>query len=225
MILALALPLILLLSGGSGVASRLRLEHSGVTATGHVVRLQGRPGRHGTSYYPVVQFMTEDNGEITFTGSAGSRPPAFQVNEEVAVLYDPDNPQTAYIKTFTQFWAAPLVPFLAGLLIAAVPGGKLMVDARRRSRARWLKENGRHISTQFQSVECVTNIRVGRRNPYRIVSRWQDPATGQHYVFQSFNLWQDPTLLIGNRAIDVYIESGNPDNYWVDTDFLGGAAS
>jgi hypothetical protein len=40
----------------------------------------------------------------------------------------------------------------------------------------------------------------------------------------SFDLWPDPTPLIGNRPIDVLIDPNNPGRYWLDTDFLGDLA-
>jgi hypothetical protein len=56
------------------------------------------------------------------------------------------------------------------------------------------------------------------------VSRWQDQVTNLHYVLHSFDLWHDPTPLIGNRPIDVLIDPNNPGRYWLDTDFLGDVA-
>jgi hypothetical protein len=205
--------------------SRLILQHSGLTARGRVIRLQLESARRGSSvYYPVVQFLTHDEQEITFRGSAGSNPPAFKVDEAVSVLYDPENPRHAYIQSFGQFWGPPLFAFLFGAVFAGIPTGILLAQARGRNRARWLKENGQRISTKFERVERNYSVSVNNHNPYRIISVGQDPFTHQTRVFQSYNLWRDPTPLIGNRSIDVLIDPNNPKSYWLDTDFLGDMA-
>jgi len=221
----LSVGILLLCFGISTAASRLSFQRTAATANGRVIRLQPGSGRHGTVYYPVVQFVTPDQQEITVKGSNGSRPAAFHVDEPVEVLYDPDDPHHAYIHTFMEFWGSPVILFGLGCVFVAIPAGTFISQARARSCGQWLKQNGLRIATQFQSVERVKNIRVGGVNPYRIVSRWQDPATNRHYVFYSCNLWQDPTPFIGNRSIDVWIEPNNPDRYWLDTDFLSSLAN
>jgi len=224
----LAVGTLLLCIGISTTASRVSFKRTAAAATGRVIRLQPGSSRHGTVYYPVIQFVSEDQQEITFKGNNGSRPAAFHVNDPVEVLYDPDDPHHAYINSFMEFWGSSVILFAAGCVFVAIPSGMLLSQARRRSRAQWLKQNGRRIATQFQNVERVSNVRVGQDHPYRIVSRWQDPATNKHYVFYSYNLWRDPSLLIYNRpdrSIDVWIEPNNPDRYWLDTDFLGDLAN
>ncbi|HXY24963.1 MAG TPA: DUF3592 domain-containing protein [Candidatus Acidoferrum sp.] len=224
----LAIGILLLCFGISTTASRVSFKRTAATTTGRVIRLQPGSSRHGTVYYPVVQFVTPDEQKITVKGSNGSRPAAFHVDDPVEVLYDPDDPHQAYINTFMEFWGSPIILFGLGAVFAAIPSGMFLSQVRRRNRAQWLKQNGQRISTQFQNVERVANVRVGRQNPYRIVSRWQDPVTTRHYVFYSYNLWQDPSPLIyshPDRPIDVWIEPNNPDRYWLDTDFLGDLAN
>jgi hypothetical protein len=211
--------------GGFSTVSRLSFQRSALTARGRVLRLERRSARRGSSAYrPVVEFLTRDEQEITFTSKVGNNPPAFQVDEAVTVLYDPEDPHDAYIQSLVQFWGGPLFAFLFGAVFAGIPSGILLAQARGRSRARWLKENGRRISTKFERVEPNYRIRINYQNPYRIISVGQDPFTNQIRVFQSYNLWRDPTPLIGDRSIDVLIDPNNPKRYWLDTDFLGDMA-
>jgi len=224
----LAVGILLLCIGASTLSSRFHFKQTAVTANGRVIRLQTGSSRHGTVYYPVVQFVTPDEQEITVKGSTGSRPAAYHVDESVEVLYDPDDPHHAYINTFMEFWGSPIILSGLGAVFAAIPSGIFLSQVRRRNRAQWLKQNGRRIATQFQNVERVTNVHVGQDHPYRIVSHWQDPVSNRHYVFYSYNLWRDPSPLIYNRpdrSIDVWIEPNNPDRYWLDTDFLGDLAN
>lgn len=54
---------------------------------------------------PVVQFVDQRSGrKITVGGSWGSSGPAYHVGEEVVVLYDPENPSNAKIKSFWEIW-------------------------------------------------------------------------------------------------------------------------
>jgi len=225
----LAVGAILLSFGVSTSISRFNFRRAALTANGRVIRLDARSGRRrgGVSYYPIVQFLTRNEQEVTFTGDIGSRPPAFHVDEEVAVLYDPDDPRRAYIHTFMQFWGASFILFVLGSVFTGFPTVILLVQARHLRRAQWLKQFGRRISTRFECVERVTNVRFNGDSPYRIISRWTDPATNVECVFHSFYLWHDPTPLINSRpdrSIDVLIDPNNAKRYWLDTDFLGDLA-
>jgi len=212
---------VVLCIGASAAVSKLLFERTAVAAKGRVIRLEPRRDSKGsTSYAPVVAFSTHDEREITLNGSAASRPPVFKVDEEVTVLYDPEDPHHAYIDSFMQFWGVSVVCFGLGSVFAGIPTVFLVAQARGRRRARWLKENGRRISTRFVNAERV-KITVNGQSPYRIVTRGLDPLANDERVFRSFMLWRDPTRLIGDRTIDVLIDPNNPEQYWVDTDFLG----
>ncbi|QKK01967.1 MAG: DUF3592 domain-containing protein [Pseudomonadota bacterium] len=49
------------------------------------------------TYHPVVEFETAAGKRTEFTDRSGSSPPAYSGGEQVAVLYDPDNPRKAQI--------------------------------------------------------------------------------------------------------------------------------
>lgn len=65
--------------------------------TGTVIELVQRSGRKGPTYSPTVRFKTIDGSEITFTETLSTRPPGYEINEQVTVLYDPNDYQQARI--------------------------------------------------------------------------------------------------------------------------------
>jgi hypothetical protein len=63
-------------------------------------------------------------------------------------------------------------------------------------------------------------LSVNDRHPFQIVTQWQNPSTSEIHVFESDNIWYDPSEFITNQRITVYIEKENPKKYWVDLSFL-----
>ncbi|MCL4868451.1 MAG: DUF3592 domain-containing protein [Anaerolineae bacterium] len=70
----------------------------------------------GGAYYPVVEFKPNDGRPVQFTSGIGSSPPDYQEGEQVAVLYDPENPRQAYINSWKRLWFAPTLFIAIGLL-------------------------------------------------------------------------------------------------------------
>ena len=83
-----------------------------------------------------------------------------------------------------------------------------------------LKKNGTRVNAEFQSVELNTALKVNGRNPYQILAQWQNPTTTEIHIFNSDNLWFDPTDYIKSDVIEVLVDMQNPKNYHVDTSFL-----
>lgn len=87
------------------------LETEGVSAIGRVIRLDENSDGEGAccTYSPVIEFTASDSQTYTFDSQNSSYPPAYEVGEEVSVLYDPQNPQTAQINKWTERWLMPLI--------------------------------------------------------------------------------------------------------------------
>jgi hypothetical protein len=59
------------------------------------------------------------------------------------------------------------------------------------------------------------------KHPFLINCRWTDPFSGKEYTHAIDQLWKDPApYLAGRKYIDVYIDRNNPDNYFLDIEFL-----
>lgn len=98
-----------------------RLENEGETTTGIVVRLEESQSSEGGCcvYSPVIEFQV--NGQtVSFEGDTASYPPAYEVGEEVNVLYDPKDPGTAQINKWTERWLMPVILVPAMLLTALI---------------------------------------------------------------------------------------------------------
>jgi hypothetical protein len=69
-------------------------------------------------------------------------------------------------------------------------------------------------------VELNDSLRVNGRSPYRIFSQSPDPASNTVRVYQSENIWFDPSEYIRDKTIDVLVDPSDPKRYVMDTSFL-----
>lgn len=187
---------------------------------GKVIELARSRSNDSTTYAPVVTFTAQNGEAIEFVSSVSSNPPSYSVGEKVQVLYAPTSPQDARIDGLFSLWGGPMIVggigfvFVDIALVFMVMG---LVGARRKDH---LLAQGVPIDTEFQSVQLNSSLKVGSRSPYRIFTQWQNPSTGEIHVFESENLWFDPTDYVDGKRIRVYIEQNNPRKYYVDVSFL-----
>lgn len=88
-----------------GLVNWYRLRQFVQTAqrtTGIVIDFVPRGGRGRPTYSPTVRFKTIEGREVEFTEALSSRPPGYEINEQVPVLYDPENPEHA--RVFKSHW-------------------------------------------------------------------------------------------------------------------------
>ncbi len=98
-----------------------KLDTEGQTTTGIVVRLEESDSSDGGCcvYSPVIEF--DANGQTySFEGDNASYPPAYDVGEEVSVLYHPSDPNTAQINKWTERWLFPIIIIPAMLFTALI---------------------------------------------------------------------------------------------------------
>ena len=173
-----------------------------------------------TTYRPVVEFTTATGKHIEFVSSVGSSPPSHSVGEAVTVLYNPADPYSARIKSFSQLWFGFLIVFFLGLVFAVIGLGMVFVRTRGRKRAAWLRQHGRRVKTAYKGVELNQSLRVNGRSPYQIISQSPDPASNTVRVFESENIWFDPSEYIKGETIDVLVDPSDPKKYVMDISFL-----
>jgi hypothetical protein len=84
---------------GAGLSyKQYMLERDGASVQGEVVSLTTDCDEDGCSYSPVVRFNMQNGKSITFESTYSSSPPAYDVGEEVTVIYSPEAPEKAQIK-------------------------------------------------------------------------------------------------------------------------------
>jgi hypothetical protein len=103
----------------------LHLARNGTPATGVVVDFsESNSADSGVTYSPIVEFKV---GRKTYEFDSGisSSPKAYDVGEEVPILYDPENPETAEIKSwmtspalFAGVFGIQLIAFLIANVLA-----------------------------------------------------------------------------------------------------------
>lgn len=89
-------------------------------AVGTVIELQETKSRKGgASWHPVIRYVVDDK-EFTLsnTGGTGWRP--YAIGDSVTVLYRPESPQVAQLKTFTERWLFAIFSSLVGTLFACL---------------------------------------------------------------------------------------------------------
>ncbi len=207
---------VFIFSNTSGFISRA------VEADGEVIDLDRSrsSSSSSTTYRPVVAFTTATGKRIEFTSSVGSSPPSHRVGERVKVLYQPGDPQSARIKSFFHLWFGFLIVFALGLVFAAIGLTMIFVRTRGRKRAEWLHQHGRRVKTAYKGVELNQSLRVNGRSPYQIISQSSDPASNTVRVFESENIWFDPSEYIKSETIDVLVDPNDPRKYVMDISFL-----
>ena len=99
-----------------------QLDQNGQTTTGIVVRLEESDSSEGGCcvYSPVIEFVANNDQTYSFEGDTASDPPAYEVGEEIPVLYDPTDPDTAQINKWSERWLFPLIIIPAMILAALI---------------------------------------------------------------------------------------------------------
>ena len=78
-------------------------------------------------YYPVVEYVSADGRRHSVQMSEGSSSPSHEVGDEVTVLYDPEHPLDARVKSFGSSALMWVLPGITGILGLAFLGAVLVV--------------------------------------------------------------------------------------------------
>lgn len=79
------------------------------------------------AYFPVVEFTSQDAKYHKVQLSEGSWPAAYEIGNEVTVLYEPDNPLKARIKSFGSSAGMWILPGITGVIGIAFLGAVIAV--------------------------------------------------------------------------------------------------
>jgi hypothetical protein len=79
-------------------------------------------------YFPVVEFTADDGRRRSVQTSIGSDSPGYEKGDEVTVLYDPQHPLDAQIKSFGSSAMLWILPGITGILGVCFMGAVLIVQ-------------------------------------------------------------------------------------------------
>jgi hypothetical protein len=176
----------------------------------------------GTTYYPRIRFQTSSGQQAEFE-AGGSNRRKHPVNTAVEVIYDPHNPSDAMLRSEGQVDSSSLA-------VSLIPGGvslflgtlALVILVVLNNRLAWLHQNGRRISADFIRV---VSERDDDSKSYYVVCQWVNPETNRTHYFKSYPLSSNPESLLVSRKVDVLIDPGKPNRYWIDLDSLTSGAT
>lgn len=117
---ALLLLLVAVLASANNIIRINREESAAGTVVDLTKRLQYDEEDHdrviGEAYFPVVEFTARDGRRRQVQLSEGSFPPMYEVGDEVTVLYEPDRPTDARIKSGGSTALMWILPGITGVL-------------------------------------------------------------------------------------------------------------
>ncbi|MFN8346278.1 MAG: DUF3592 domain-containing protein [Spirosomataceae bacterium] len=210
----------LALLGGALYAyqSQKKFLSQAYASTGTVTALEySRSRKGGGTYYPIVEFRTPDGQSYTFRSEMGSKPPAYDVGEQVEVRYNPKDPFDAKLTGFWSLWGLSVLFAGMGSVFSAIGISFLVYMIRRKRMIEQLKLSGSRIEfsprVEYRSVKG--------RHQYYLRGQWLNPSDGKMYLFDSDTLAYDPTPFVQGRSVGVWVDPQNPKKkYYVDTSFL-----
>lgn len=102
----------------SGILAMLKVRRQlagSAKAMGTVIAFGRIQGKSGYLYCPQVEFAIPSGQIIKFQSELGSQPPAYNVGQQVEVVYTVTNPNKAEIDSMMALWFAPGCMSLMGL--------------------------------------------------------------------------------------------------------------
>ncbi|MBD2596190.1 DUF3592 domain-containing protein [Nostoc spongiaeforme FACHB-130] len=90
-------------------------------------------GRSSTIYYPVIKFTANSGKVVEFEAGSGSNPPAYSPGQQVEILYNPQEPESAAIHSWFDLWFLPIMFIGMGSLFVVIGGIPLIKSFLSRS--------------------------------------------------------------------------------------------
>lgn len=86
-----------------------------------------------------------------------------------------------------------------------------------KKRQKRLISEGNYVLAGISGVQINYNVRVNRKCPYTVECTYQD-SNGTIHIFQSEDIFFDPTNLFTGNMVKVYVDRDNYKKYYVDID-------
>lgn len=190
------------------------------TSEAKVIKLVAHRSDDGTTYSPVYVFSTKDGRNIEGESSSSSNPPSYSVGETLKVYYNPANPEDNELDGIFNLWGGAIIMGILGIVFFGIGGGIIASGVVKQRRYAQLKDTGTPVFAEVTGVNYNTSLKVNGRSPYIITAQWQNPSDNKVYIFESDNIWFDPSAHINDEHITVLIDPKNPKNHMIDISFL-----
>lgn len=199
--------------------STLEFKAASSLTEGTVVDFATHQSDGKTMYSPIVEYTVEGRA-LQLSSSSSSSSPGYDRGERVPVRYSNTTPENARIDSFMENWFGPLILGVLGLLATLIGVGLTLAGIRRRRVRNWLAQHGMKVRAKLMGSELNTSYAVNGKHPWRVNAQWQHPVTQKIYIFQSDNVWFDPTEYCTSESIDALVNADDPRQYQLDTSFL-----
>jgi hypothetical protein len=138
--------------------------------------------------------------------------------KRITIYYDPQDPESVTTGTWAFFGCFITLPMAFMFLCIGLP--IIIVNRARERRKKKLLETGQRITAQVIDVSINYNLHVGGMRPRRLECVYEDPSSGKRVLFQSENLWYNPSVLLDEKEVSVYVDRDNYKKYYVDVRYL-----
>lgn len=110
---------------------------------------------------------------------------------------------------------AGLILALLGLIFSGVGYGILIYNYKKKIQKKRLMETGKCIHADIIDVGIKRNFTVNGRHPYFITCQYIDNSS--IYLFESEHIWFNPTSLVADKTVEVFVEPRDYKQYYVNT--------
>jgi hypothetical protein len=222
----------LLLSAVSDYNRTSSLLDEALSAEGTVVDLQETHRGGSVMYKPVIRFVDKFGEVVEFTFSVSSNPLPYARDEKVEILYSANDSQNVIIDSFVEKWGGAIVTAIIGIYFFSVGVIIFVIGILKIRKKDYLQRYSVAVNAKVQSVQSVQFVQfvqsvqpkhsfsVNGRNPFVIVCHWMSPATKCVDIFESNNIWSDPSDYMDTEEIKVFMNKYNAKKYYVDISFL-----
>ena len=185
---------------------------------GTIIGIDSKRSGNTNYYYPVVSFESEDGNTYTISSKTGTNGPFdHETGEKIKIRYLKEKPTNAKIDNFMELWgmsaillAVGLVFFLAGVYGCYNFFHKIKLRKELPRTGKLIKLPGRVESKLSKN-----------KTEFVVVAEWLNPGDSKMYVFTSDKISYDPTSLLTDKLLDVWIDPMSPKKrYYVDVSFL-----
>lgn len=98
----------------------------GMRTKANVVAYETSRGENSTLYAPVFEYKDRSQEVITFTSSVKSSPPAYDLGQQVNIVYNTSNPQDVKIVSFWGLYAASVILLMIASPLLILGGSYLL---------------------------------------------------------------------------------------------------